>query len=64
MRKSIRNTTTNESGQTVLTIHVNPLRVSNKEHMRACERFPARVFEDKRLKKPKHKVNYKNFENF
>jgi hypothetical protein len=27
-----------------------------------CERFPARTFEDKRFKKPKHKENY--LENF
>lgn len=50
-----------ESEKLSMTIKINPLRVSNKDHVRACERFPARVFEDKRFKKPRHKENYKDF---
>jgi hypothetical protein len=44
------------------TIKVDPTHVSNIDHVRMCERFPARTFEDKRFKKPKHKENY--LENF
>lgn len=44
-----------------ITIKVDPLRVSDKDHVRACEKFPTRVYEDKRFKKPKHKEDYKNF---
>lgn len=40
------------------TIKVDPTHVSNIEHVRMCEKFPARTFEDKRFKKPKHKEKY------
>ena len=40
------------------TVKVDPTHVSNIDQVRACERFPARTFEDKRFKKLKHKENY------
>ena len=44
-----------KTNKNVIKIKVNPTSVPNKMHLDALTRFPARVQEDKRFKKPKHK---------
>jgi hypothetical protein len=39
----------------VIKIKVDPTSIPNKMHLDALTRFPARIQEDKRFKKPKHK---------
>ena len=49
---------TEKKNKNVITIKTDILSVPNKMHLDAQIRFPARVQEDKRFKKPKHKETY------
>lgn len=50
--------TTEKKNKNVITVKTDILSVPNKLHLDAQIRFPARVHEDKRFKKPKHKETY------
>jgi hypothetical protein len=56
MKQKIYQTTQPKSkNKNKMTIKVDWLSIPNKMHLDAQIRFPARVQEDKRFKKPKHK---------
>lgn len=46
---------TEKKTKNIITVKTDILSVPNKLHLDAQIRFPARVQEDKRFKKPKHK---------
>ena len=46
---------TEKKNKNVMTVKTDILSVPNKMHLDAQIRFPARVQEDKRFKKPKYK---------
>lgn len=54
-QKTYQTTESKSKKKTTMTIKADWLSIPNKLHLDAQIRFPARVQEDKRFKKPKHK---------